>query len=140
MMNTSGNSFKDHIDSMVSQALLPLNPSLRLLSDPFIQRVNRTTRSHPSQELCLAALQFASDTLKPGGHFVCKFYVGQYYQKVEDQLEKLFKTVMRIKPEASRKASRPNSPRTRGSIGFITLTFGRNLAKHTGWHEIGEKT
>ncbi|KAM0277295.1 hypothetical protein ACHAQH_005885 [Verticillium albo-atrum] len=74
MMNTSGNTFKDHVGSM---------------------------------DLCYAALQFASDTLKPGGHFVCKFYQGAEDKELEKQLRKLFTKVFRDKPESSRKVREP---------------------------------
>ena len=54
------------------------------------------------QDLCNAAVQFARDTLKPGGHFVCKFYQGAEDKELEMQLKKLFRTVHREKPESSR--------------------------------------
>lgn len=57
------------------------------------------------QDLCTAALQFASETLKPGGHFVCKFYQGTEDKKLEKQLRKMFDRVCREKPEASRAVS-----------------------------------
>ncbi|KAK7429669.1 2' O-ribose methyltransferase [Neonectria magnoliae] len=72
LMNTSGNSFRDHAGSM---------------------------------DLCAAALQFASDTLKGGGHFVCKFYQGSEDKLLEQKLKKLFAKVYREKPESSRKVS-----------------------------------
>ena len=54
------------------------------------------------QDLCAAALQFASDTLRPGGHFVAKFYQGAEDKKLEQRLKKLFTKVHREKPESSR--------------------------------------
>lgn len=57
------------------------------------------------QDLCNAALQFASDTLRPGGHFVCKFYQGSEDKKLEERLRKLFGKVSREKPESSRSVS-----------------------------------
>jgi 21S rRNA (uridine2791-2'-O)-methyltransferase len=75
------------------------NPLLRLMNtsgNPF--------RDHAgSMDLCNAALQFASDTLKPGGHFVCKFYQGAEDKDLEKRLKKLFAKVYRDKPDASRK-------------------------------------
>lgn len=62
------------------------------------------------QDLCAAALQFASDTLKPGGHFVAKFYQGAEDKKLEQRLKKLFAKVHREKPESSRSVCR-KSPR-----------------------------
>ncbi|KAI2630035.1 23S ribosomal RNA methyltransferase [Xylaria nigripes] len=73
MMNTSGNSFRDHAGSM---------------------------------DLCLAALQFASDTLRAEGHFVCKFYQGSEDKSLELKLKKMFGKVDREKPEASRSGSK----------------------------------
>ncbi|KAL1881433.1 hypothetical protein VTK73DRAFT_3951 [Phialemonium thermophilum] len=73
LMNTSGNSFKDHAGSM---------------------------------DLCMAALTFASDALKPGGHFVCKFYQGSEDKAFEKKLKKMFKRVHREKPESSRQSSK----------------------------------
>ncbi|KAH7324451.1 FtsJ-like methyltransferase-domain-containing protein [Stachybotrys elegans] len=59
-----------------------------------------------SMDLCNAALQFASDTLRPGGHFVCKFYQGAEDKKLELKLKKLFGKVHREKPDASRSESK----------------------------------
>lgn len=57
------------------------------------------------QDLCEAALQFASDTLRPGGHLVCKFYMGARDKELEKQLRLLFAEVHREKPESSRSVS-----------------------------------
>ncbi|OAA54086.1 cell division protein [Niveomyces insectorum RCEF 264] len=73
MMNTSGNTFRDHAGSM---------------------------------DLCNAALEFACDTLRTGGHFVCKFYQGGEDKALEKRLEKLFAKVHREKPESSRSESK----------------------------------
>jgi 21S rRNA (uridine2791-2'-O)-methyltransferase len=53
----------------------------------------------------MAALTFAFDTLKTGGHFVCKYYQGAEDKVLETKLKKLFEKVHRDKPDASRKAS-----------------------------------
>ncbi|KAH7149736.1 FtsJ-like methyltransferase-domain-containing protein [Dactylonectria estremocensis] len=73
LMNTSGNTFRDHAGSM---------------------------------DLCTAALHFASDTLKAGGHFVCKFYQGSEDKLLEKKLKSMFAKVYREKPESSRKESK----------------------------------
>lgn len=57
------------------------------------------------QDLCKAALSFASDTLKSGGHFVCKFYQGAEDKAFEQQLKRMFARVHREKPESSRSVS-----------------------------------
>jgi 21S rRNA (uridine2791-2'-O)-methyltransferase len=41
--------------------------------------------------------------LKPGGHFVCKFYQGAEDKELEIQLNKVFTKVVRDKPASSRK-------------------------------------
>ena len=61
----------------------------------------------PKQDLCYAALSFANDTLKPGGHFVCKFYQGSEDKALEKMLKKLFTRVHRDKPDSSRSVSDP---------------------------------
>lgn len=53
----------------------------------------------------MAALTFASDTLKPGGHFVCKFYQGSEDKAFENLLKQMFAKVHREKPESSRSVS-----------------------------------
>lgn len=50
-------------------------------------------------------MRFASDTLKTGGHFVCKFYQGSEDKLLEQKLRKLFAKVYREKPESSRSVS-----------------------------------
>ena len=57
------------------------------------------------QDLCRAALEFAFDVLRPGGHFVCKFYQGAEDKALELQLKRLFAKVHREKPESSRSVS-----------------------------------
>lgn len=52
-------------------------------------------------------MQFASDTLRPGGHFVCKFYQGAEDKKLEKRLKGLFAKVHREKPESSRSVRSP---------------------------------
>ncbi|EEU45364.1 uncharacterized protein NECHADRAFT_41834 [Fusarium vanettenii 77-13-4] len=77
------------------------------LSNPYNRLMNTSGnafRDHAgSMDLCAAALQFASDTLKSGGHFVCKFYQGPEDKEFEKKLKTLFVKVFREKPESSRK-------------------------------------
>jgi 21S rRNA (uridine2791-2'-O)-methyltransferase len=84
MMNTSGNPFRDHAGSMVRGSACVAR--LRLIS----------------QDLCMAALTFAFDTVKTGGHFLCKFYQGSEEKAFETKLKRLFAKVSREKPESSR--------------------------------------
>lgn len=55
-----------------------------------------------AQDLCNAALRFSHETLKHGGHFICKFYQGSEDRQLEAKLKKLFAAVHREKPESSR--------------------------------------
>ncbi|KAF3760689.1 FtsJ-domain-containing protein [Cryphonectria parasitica EP155] len=59
-----------------------------------------------SMDLCYAALSFASENLKDGGHFVCKFYQGAEDKLFQSKLQKMFDQVKREKPESSRKDSK----------------------------------
>ncbi|TWU71671.1 2' O-ribose methyltransferase [Metarhizium rileyi] len=80
------------------------------LTNPYHRLMNTSGvafRDHAgSMDLCAAALQFASDTLRPGGHFVCKFYQGGEDKKLETRLRGLFARVFREKPESSRSESK----------------------------------
>ncbi|KAL8676666.1 MAG: hypothetical protein Q9186_006837 [Xanthomendoza sp. 1 TL-2023] len=93
MMNTSGINFKDHAGSMVRKSF---SPSMYL---DFPERWS-------IQDLCEAALRFAFDTLRSGGHFVCKFYQGAEDKALEARLRILFNKVHRDKPESSRNESK----------------------------------
>ncbi|KAL8729417.1 MAG: hypothetical protein Q9166_004747 [cf. Caloplaca sp. 2 TL-2023] len=78
----------------------------RSLSDPYYRMMNTSGinfRDHAgSMDLCAAALNFASDTLRSGGHFVCKFYQGAEDKALEARLRVLFSKVHRDKPKSSR--------------------------------------
>lgn len=50
----------------------------------------------------MAALTFAFDTLKTGGHFLCKYYQGAEEKAFETKLRRLFVKVHREKPDSSR--------------------------------------
>ncbi|CAJ0540053.1 Ff.00g073580.m01.CDS01 [Fusarium sp. VM40] len=84
--------------------------NVNTLSNPYHRLMNTSGnafRDHAgSMDLCAAALQFASDTLRSGGHFVCKFYQGSEDKEFEKKLKTLFTKVFREKPESSRKESR----------------------------------
>ncbi|KAJ5724874.1 hypothetical protein N7493_006602 [Penicillium malachiteum] len=82
----------------------------RSLSNPYNRMMNTSGnnfRDHAgSMDLCNAALQFSSDVLKIGGHFVCKFYQGTEDKDLEKRLKDLFQKVHRLKPESSRSESK----------------------------------
>ncbi|KAI1463890.1 ribosomal RNA methyltransferase MRM2 [Daldinia caldariorum] len=84
--------------------------TVKTLAHAYFRMMNTSGmsfRDHAgSIDLCLAALQFASDTLKAGGHFVCKFYQGSEDKDLELKLRKMFEKVYREKPDASRSDSR----------------------------------
>ncbi|KAI0868938.1 23S ribosomal RNA methyltransferase [Hypoxylon argillaceum] len=84
--------------------------SSNTLSNPYHRMMNTSGmsfRDHAgSMDLCLAALQFASDTLRTGGNFVCKFYQGSEDKDLELKLKKMFGRVHREKPDSSRNESR----------------------------------
>lgn len=102
MMNTSGNAFRDHAGSMVSKiSSSMIHVDFRCLpvyALPLLMFI--------VQDLCRAALSFAHDTLKTGGHFICKFYQGGEDKALERSLKALFTKVHREKPESSRSASK----------------------------------
>ncbi|KAM0414746.1 hypothetical protein ACHAPD_005929 [Fusarium lateritium] len=68
--------------------------NVNTLSNPYHRLMNTSGnafRDHAgSMDLCAAALQFASDTLRSGGHFVCKFYQGSEDKDFEKKLKMLF--------------------------------------------------
>lgn len=77
--------------------------------------LERLTRAF--QDLCLAALEFASDTLVAGGHFVCKYYQGVEAKDLEKKLRKMFEKVHREKPGSSRSVRCKPSAHAAGSLG-----------------------
>ncbi|KAG9186131.1 21S rRNA (uridine2791-2'-O)-methyltransferase [Alternaria panax] len=80
------------------------------LSDPYFRMMNTSGnafRDHAgSMDLCMAAMTFAFDTLKTGGHFLCKYYKGSEEKAFETKLKRLFTKVYREKPESSRAESK----------------------------------
>ncbi|MCJ1434814.1 2' O-ribose methyltransferase [Xylographa pallens] len=83
---------------------------IKSLSNPYHRMMNTSGmsfRDHAgSMDLCNAALNFSYDTLRTGGHFVCKFYQGAEEKALEMRLKALFAKVHREKPESSRSESK----------------------------------
>ncbi|KAI9685251.1 MAG: 2' O-ribose methyltransferase [Bathelium mastoideum] len=83
---------------------------IRSLTEPHTRMMNTSGmpfRDHVgSMELCQAALAFCFDTLRSGGHFVCKFYQGVEDKAFEKRLRRLFAKVHRDKPDSSRSESK----------------------------------
>lgn len=78
-----------------------------VLSDMMANTSGIAFKDHAnSMDLCMAALTFAYDTLKTGGHFVCKFYQGAEDKALEKKLKRLFARVAREKPDSSRSESK----------------------------------
>ncbi|KAL8658937.1 MAG: hypothetical protein Q9202_007354 [Teloschistes flavicans] len=98
----------------------------RSLSDPYYRMMNTSGinfRDHAgSMDLCEAALKFASDTLRPGGHFVCKFYQGSEDRALEERLKTLFSKVHREKPESSRSVRIPPAICLQGRLANLSKT------------------
>ncbi|CAH0059284.1 unnamed protein product [Clonostachys solani] len=84
--------------------------NVNTLSNPYHRLMNTSGnpfRDHfGSLDLCNAALDFASDTLKPGGNFVCKVYQGSGEREFEQRARLLFAKVHIFKPKSSRSESR----------------------------------
>ncbi|ORY16041.1 FtsJ-like methyltransferase-domain-containing protein [Clohesyomyces aquaticus] len=82
----------------------------RSLSDPYFRMMNTSGiafKDHAgSMDLCMAALSFSFDTLRTGGHFLCKFYQGSEDKALETKLKRLFAKVVREKPDSSRSESK----------------------------------
>ncbi|KAJ6260596.1 hypothetical protein Dda_4822 [Drechslerella dactyloides] len=85
---------------------------LRTVVTPFRHQRLMNTSGVPvtdharSMELCYSAFKFCIDVLRPGGSFVCKFYQGSDDDAFFKRLEIAFTTVGKVKPEASREASK----------------------------------
>ncbi|KAF2445640.1 FtsJ-domain-containing protein [Karstenula rhodostoma CBS 690.94] len=80
------------------------------LSDPYFRLMNTSGiafKDHAgSMDLCMAGLTFAFDTLRTGGHYLCKFYQGPEDKALETKLRRLFAKVHREKPDSSRSESK----------------------------------
>jgi 21S rRNA (uridine2791-2'-O)-methyltransferase len=78
-----------------------------VLSDMMMNTSGINFKDHnDSMNLCHAALNFARDSLRIGGHFVCKYYQGDMEKQFEDMLKSMFKSVHRDKPKSSRSESK----------------------------------
>ena len=66
----------------------------------------RTTDQARSFELCLKALELAERTLKPGGHFVCKFFDGPDFAELRKAILDQFQKVEILRPKSTRQSSK----------------------------------
>ncbi|CAH0004679.1 unnamed protein product [Clonostachys byssicola] len=108
-----GPGSKNMVDVVLSDMSAPWQQTsgynVNTLSNPYHRLMNTSGIPFHDQarslDLCNAALDFASDTLKPGGHFVCKVYVGRGDRDFEQRVRLLFCNVFRVKPKSSRSVS-----------------------------------
>jgi len=61
--------------------------------------------TYESANLCQLALEFARDTLNPGGNFLCKAFPGQEVEEFRKEIKKFFKKIVTVVPEATRRSS-----------------------------------
>ena len=66
---------------------------------------NRDTDSYRTGELCLNAITFAQKMLQKDGFFISKFFMGSVFTEIENSAKKIFKQVVKFKPQSSRKKS-----------------------------------
>ncbi|MFN7729304.1 MAG: RlmE family RNA methyltransferase [Bdellovibrio sp.] len=66
----------------------------------------RITDQARSMELCELALETSRQYLKPGGHFVCKFFHSDDFVKLRDQIKKNFGEVHAMRPDSTRRISK----------------------------------
>ncbi len=67
---------------------------------------NKNLDSIVTGELCLEALRFAKDQLKPNGAFVSKIFMGSTFSEIVDEAKLNFKETNIYKPPSSRKESK----------------------------------
>lgn len=65
----------------------------------------RSTDQARSAELCQMALRVAEQVLKPGGHFVVKFFQSNDFNEFRNEMRKLFDKVEILKPDSTRSRS-----------------------------------
>ena len=56
--------------------------------------------------LCELALQVAKTYLKPGGHFVVKFFHSDDFENLRNQMRSVFRKVEILRPQSTRKESK----------------------------------
>ena len=85
---------------------------LRLPVDLVISDMAPNTSGSPqtdhlrSHQLCEMGLHMAQQHLKPGGHYVCKFFDGIKFQPFRQALQAHFHKVQMLRPKSTRSSSR----------------------------------
>ncbi|KAH8152007.1 uncharacterized protein LAJ45_04000 [Morchella importuna] len=78
-----------------------------VLSDMLMATSGHTLRDQVgSIKLCNSALAFSIDVLKPGGSFVCKFYMGGDSKLLMEKFKQVYNKVSITKPKSSRSGSK----------------------------------
>jgi 23S rRNA (uridine2552-2'-O)-methyltransferase len=99
------------MDFLSSDAAEKLRAALGGYADLVMSDMAANTTGHKQTDhlrtmgLCEAALDFAIDILKPGGHFIAKVFAGGADTALLAQMKQLFASVKHAKPPASRKGS-----------------------------------
>ena len=92
-----------------------------VLSDMAVNTTgNKDIDSIVTGELCIEALNFASDFLKKNGQFISKIFMGSTFNEIVDLAKRNFKKTSILKPSASRKESKES---------FIICKFLRDEVK-----------
>jgi len=100
-----------HLDFLADDAPEKLKVALGGAADIVLSDMAPPTTGHARTDhirviaLAEAAALFATEVLKPGGSFVCKFFQGGAEKSVLDLLKKHFTKVKHAKPAASRAQS-----------------------------------
>jgi 23S rRNA (uridine2552-2'-O)-methyltransferase len=99
---------KDFLDDDAPDALLEAlggEPDV-VISDMAAPTIGHRATDHMrTMQLCEVAADFAIRTLKPGGHFLAKTFQGGTERDLLDLLKRNFKSVIHVKPPASRNES-----------------------------------
>ncbi len=78
-----------------------------VLSDMAVNTTgNKNLDSVVTGELCLEALRFAKDQVKPNGSFVSKIFMGSTFNEIVSEAKLIFKEINIYKPPSSRKESK----------------------------------
>lgn len=66
----------------------------------------RLTDQSRSYNLCAMALDIACQVLRPGGHFVCKFFDGPDFNALRDEIRHAFPKLAILRPKSTRASSK----------------------------------
>jgi 23S rRNA (uridine2552-2'-O)-methyltransferase len=96
----------DLYDPLIRQQLRELGPYNVIVSDAApATSGNRSLDTDRSEAIVEAVLDYAEDMLLPGGHVVCKLFIGGGQRALLDRMKLGFQTARAFKPEACRQES-----------------------------------